>query len=125
MALASIAWASPAAASTGLICSGVDSAASVSTVLGSGLARTTLAARLVDERGERRSIGPGQSGADALVIGQTWLDRSEYRLDLLDVEGRTYVARLRVRFLPEGPTLAVGTLVLGTGRVVEVECRAD
>lgn len=115
----------PAQASTGLVCEGVDTEASVSVLLGSGLIRTPLAAALRDARGERRTAGPGQPPATALVIGQSWLDGTEFRLDLLDAEARTYEARLRVRFAKDGPTLATGTMVLGRGRVVEVECRQD
>ena len=113
----------PAHASTGLACEGVDSDVAVGVVLGAGLIRTPVAASLRDVRGERRTVGPGQAPATALVIGQSWLDGSEFRLDLLDVDARSYEARLRVRFLREGPTLAVGTLVIGDGQVVEVECR--
>ena len=115
----------PADASTGLVCEGVDGEASVRVLLAAGLVRTPLAASLRDARGERRTIGPGVATADALVIGQSWLDRSEFRLDLLDAEARSYEARLRVRFLKDGPTLGVGTLILGPGRVLEVECAAD
>ena len=115
--------AAPAHAATGLACEGVDSDVGVAVLLGSGLVRTPLAASLRDARGERRTAGPGQAPATALVICQSWLDGTEFRLDLLDAEARAYEARLRVRFLRDGPTLATGTLVIGTGRVVEVECR--
>ena len=114
--------AAPASASTGLACEGVDSDVAVTVLLASGLVRTPLAASLRDGRGERRTVGPGQPPASALVIGQSWLDRTEFRLDLLDAEARQYEARLRVRFSNDGLTLATGTLVLGPGRVVEVEC---
>ena len=123
--LALLLLCAPAQASTGIACEGVDTDASVRVVLGAGLTRTPVAASLTDARGERRSIGPGVAPADALVIGQSWLDRTEFRLDLLDADARAYEARLRVRFLREGPTLATGTLVLGPGRVVEVKCRGD
>ena len=118
--------APPARASTGLACEGVDSEVAVSVLLGSGLVRTPLAARLVDARGERRTAGPGQPPETALVIGQSWLDRTEFRLDVLDVEGRAYEGRLRVGFAKDGPVLASGILILGEpGRIVEVECEAD
>ena len=114
--------APPAAASTSLECAGVDADARVSVLLAAGLIRTPLSVSLEADGAERRTVGPGSPAADALVIGQSWLDGTEFRLDLLDVEGREFEARLRVRFLKEGPTLATGTLVLGRGCVLEVEC---
>ena len=123
---ASTVLAAPAAASTGLVCEGVDAAVSVRVLIASGRTATPLAATLRDERGERRSIAPGVRADEALVIGQSWLDRTEFRLDVLDVEGRAYEGRLRVSFLPNGPVLASGILILGEpGRIVEVECESD
>ena len=123
-ALTVLAGSVHAAASVGLVCEGVDTDASVSILLGAGLMRTPLAVTLSVGGEERRSVGPAAPSADALLIGQSWLDRSELRLDLLDIEGRRYEARLRLRFV-DNEDVAVGTLVLGRGRVVEVACRQD
>ena len=120
--LAALLAATPAHAATSLLCEGVDSDARVEALLAGGLVRTPLAVALEANGFERRTVGPGAPASDALVIGQSWLDGTEFRLDLLDVDARTYEARLRVRFLRDGPPLATGTLVLGRGRVVEVEC---
>ena len=126
LALALALVATPAQASTGLVCEGIDTPVRIGVVLGAGRMATPLAVALTDERGERRSIAPGVRADEALVIGQSWLDRTEFRLDVLDVEGRAYEGRLRVGFAKDGPVLASGILILGEpGRIVEVECEAD
>ena len=122
-----------AAASQGVSCTGVDRDVEVSVTLAAGLARTPLAASLRDGANEARSWGLGKGGTGdpagtGLVIGQSWLDRGRLWLDLLDVEGRARVARLRVVLADPGDgsdLLGTGTLVLGAARVVEVECRPN
>lgn len=117
---------SPARAATNLVCDGIDAPVRLAVVLASGRTATPLAVSLSDERGERRSIAPGVRADEALVIGQSWLDRTEFRLDVLDVEGRAYEGRLRVGFPKDGPVLASGILILGEpGRIIEVKCESE
>ena len=115
-----------AAASQGVLCTGVDRDVEVSVVLGAGLARTPLAASLRDGANEARTWGMGDPATTGLVIGQSWFDRGRLWLDLLDADGRAHLGRLRVVLADPGDgsdLLGTGTLVLGAGRVVEVECR--
>ena len=116
----------PARASQGIACTGIDRDVEVSVVLGAGLMRTPLAASLRDGASEARTWGMGDAGATGLLIGQSWLDRGRFWLDLLDEDGLAYLGRLRVALADPGDgsdRLGTGTLILGEARVVEVACR--
>lgn len=108
--------AAPALASAGFDCETTDG----SNIVISGNMARAIAAPLnsasLQVGGETLST---TADPPQIVVGQSWLDREELRVDLVDPQLERFEAQLRVRFDAEGE--ATGTLIRN-GRTHPVRC---
>jgi hypothetical protein len=118
IAPALLAAASPALATGTILCRSTISPAagpSLSLTVGTSVGTGVLQARLTHGA---ESLTAG-TGAGAPVIGQSWLDNEELKLDILDANADAHLARLDTRRL-RGLSY-VGTLSY-RGRTWQVRC---
>lgn len=108
--------ASPALASAGFDCETTDGS---NIVMSGNMARAIAAplnAASLQVAGETLST---TAEPPRILVGQSWLDREELRVDLVDPQLERFEAQLRVRFNAEGE--ATGTLARN-GRSHPVRC---
>lgn len=116
--------ATPARATGGMECRPVRGAGPVLTVgLTHGPVAQVISARLRHGRKEFRTGGHiPAANLHTMIVGQSWVDREEVRLDLLDGQALRFEGQLRARFQPRlRGRPAVGTFVRN-GRTWRVRC---
>ena len=96
---------------------------SLSIVVGHGVVPQVVGVTLRDGA---RTYATGGSIPEArltpIIVGQSWIDAQELRLDLLDAQALRFEGRLRARFQPRvRGRPAVGTL-LRNGRTYRMRC---
>jgi len=114
-----LASAAPALATGGFDCRATDNS-------GLGLAGTTGRVVITPLVGARLTIGQQTLATDdpepAIVVGQSWIDDREIRIDLVDPNFERIEAQLRARIVRPG--IATGTLVR-EGRTHPVRCEIE
>ena len=120
LALAALSVASPAFATGTMSCRGrVNPEIRLDLVIGHGAGLSIVQARLID----RREIFVTGATPTSPAIGQKWLDREDLRLEIVDANHETVLARLVA--VHQGPSgRYVGSLLYG-GRTHAVICRSE
>jgi hypothetical protein len=115
IALAALLGATPAQATTALLCRSAGAGPQLRLLMGTGVPGGIFAANLT-VGGRARST---QGRAAPIVIAQSWIDRRLLMVDIADRNLERIEARLRARFGRNG--VATGTLEVA-GRTIRVRC---